>query len=135
MQKNRNTTARLILRALHHQNCTPLLQQCHLLSISEQIKHKTACMCYNTITGSAPSYLSLCSYTFTVLPALSALCQTHTYSNSNASTTKPMAFALLTLWSPRLEQSPPRHQALCYSLFLPKANSGHFSSPYISVRQ
>ena len=26
----------------------------------------------------------------------------------------------LTLWPPHLEQSPPRHQALCYSLFLQK---------------
>ena len=58
MQKVQNTAAHLILRALRHQNCTPLLQQLHWLSISEQIKYKTACMCYNAITGSAPSYLS-----------------------------------------------------------------------------
>ena len=38
--------------------CTPLLQQLHWLPISEWIKYKTACMCYNAITGSAPSYLS-----------------------------------------------------------------------------
>ena len=43
--------------APRHQNCTPLLQQLHWLPISEQIKYKTACMCYNAITGSAPSYL------------------------------------------------------------------------------
>ena len=39
-------------------NCTPLLQQLHWLPISERIKYKTACMCYNAITGSAPSYIS-----------------------------------------------------------------------------
>ena len=34
----------------------------------------------------------------------------------------------LTLWPPHLEQSPPRHQALCCILSLPsKANSKHFS--------
>jgi len=38
--------------------CTPLLQQFHWLPISERIKYKTACMCYNAITGSVPSYLS-----------------------------------------------------------------------------
>ena len=48
----------LILRAPRHQNCTPLLQQHHWLPISERIKYKTACMCYNAITGSAPSCLS-----------------------------------------------------------------------------
>ena len=58
MQKVQNTAARLILRAPRHQNCTPLLQQLHWLPVSEWIKYKTACMCYNAITGSAPSYLS-----------------------------------------------------------------------------
>ena len=58
MQKVQNTAARLIFRAPRHQNCTPLLQQIHWLPISERIKYKTACMCYNAIRGSAPSYLS-----------------------------------------------------------------------------
>ena len=58
MQKVQNTAARLILRAPCHQNCPPLLQQLHWLPVSERIKYKTACMCYNAITGSAPSYLS-----------------------------------------------------------------------------
>ena len=58
MQKVQNTAARLILRAPRHQNCTLLLQQLHWLPVSERIKNKTACMCYNAITGSAPSYLS-----------------------------------------------------------------------------
>ena len=56
--KVQNIAAGLVLRAPCHQNCTPLLQQLHWLPISEQIKYKTACMCYNAITGSAPSYLS-----------------------------------------------------------------------------
>ena len=47
----------------HSQSTTPsklppLLQQLHWLPISERIKYTTACMCYNAITGSAPSYLS-----------------------------------------------------------------------------
>ena len=88
MQKVQNTHARLILRAPRHQNCTSLLQQLHWLTISERIKYKTACMCYNAITGSAPSYLSEL-YTFTVLPAVSALRQTHTGSKSNAQPQNP----------------------------------------------
>ena len=58
MQKVQNTAARLILRAPRHQNCTPLSQQLHWLPVSDRIKYKTACICYNAITGSAPSYLS-----------------------------------------------------------------------------
>ena len=58
MQKVQNAAARLILRAPRHQHCTTLLLQLHWLPISKRIKYKTVCMCYNSITGSAPSYLS-----------------------------------------------------------------------------
>ncbi len=58
MQTVQNTAARFILRAPGHHNCTPLLQQLHWLPISERVKYRTACMCYNAIRGSAPSYLS-----------------------------------------------------------------------------
>ena len=44
--------------APRHQHCTPLPQQLHWLPISERIRYKTACICYNLITGSIPSYLS-----------------------------------------------------------------------------
>ena len=54
MQKVQNAAAHLILRAPCHQHCTPLLQQLHWLPISERIKRKTACLCYNSITCSAP---------------------------------------------------------------------------------
>ena len=126
MQKVQNTVARLILRAPCHQNCTPLLQQLHWLPISERIKYKTACMCYNAITGSAPLiFLSHC--TFTVLPALSALRQTHACSKSNASTVKPMAFALSHSLVPTSGTISPKTGTLLLSL-PSKANSSHFYS-------
>ena len=96
MQKVQNTAARLILRAPCHQNCTPLLQQLHWLPISERIKYRTACMCYNAITGSASSYLfellhlyspshSLCSSSDTRILKLQRFnCKTngfHTFSH------------------------------------------------------
>ena len=130
MQKVQNTAARLILRAPRHQNCTPLLQQLHWLPISERIKYKTACMCYNAITGSAPSFFLNC-YTFTVLPALSALRQTHACSKSNASTAKPMAFALSQTLAPTSGTISPKTSGTLL-LFLPsKINSRHFSSQNI----
>ena len=58
IQKVQNTSAILILRTPGHQNCTSLLQQLHWLPVSERIKYKSACKCYNAIIGSAPSYLS-----------------------------------------------------------------------------
>ena len=52
--------------------------------------------------------------TFIVLPTLSALCQTHTCSKSNASTAKPMAFALSHTLAPTSGTISPqdiRHSA------------------------
>ena len=119
MQKVQNTVAHLILRAPHHQNCTPLLQQLHWLPISEWIKYKTACMCYNTITGSAPSYISGLLHRNSPSSCLRSLSDMHAQTPA-LQPQNPWLSHFFTLWPPHLEQSPPRHQALCYSLFLQK---------------
>ena len=76
----------------------------------------------------------LSCYTFTVRPALSALRQTHACSKSNASTAKPMAFALShTLASTSGTISPKTSGTLLLSL-PSKANSRHFSSQNISIQ-
>ena len=62
--------------------------------------------------------LFLSYYTFTVLPALSALRQTHACSKSNASTEKPMAFALSHTLAPTSGTISPKTSG--YSLFLQK---------------
>ena len=77
-------------------------------------------------------FLSCC--TFTVLPTLSTLCQIHTCSKSNVSTTKPMAFALShTLASTSGTISPKTSGTLLLSL-PSKVISRHFSSQNISVK-
>ena len=58
MQKVQNSAARLILKAPRQQPCTPLLHKLHWLPISQRIKYKTACISFNSITGSAPGYIS-----------------------------------------------------------------------------
>ena len=68
MQKVRNSAARLILRAPRHQHCTPFLQQLHWLPISERIKYKS-------LVPPPLIFLNYCS--FSALPALSVLRQTH----------------------------------------------------------
>ena len=110
--KVQNTAARLILRAPRHQNCTPLLQQLHWLPISERIKYKTACMCYNAITGSAPSYLSELLHLYNP-SRLSALRQTHACSNPTLQPQNPWLSHFLTL-GPHIWNNLPqdiRHSA------------------------
>ena len=122
MQKVQNTAARLILRAPRHQNCTPLLQQLHWLPVSERIKYKTARV---TTQSQVPLPLIFLScYTFTVLPALSALRQTHACSKSNASAAKPMAFALSHTLAPTSGTISPKTSGTLL-LFLQKSTQ-HF---------
>ena len=53
---------------------------------------------------------------------LSPLFVTHTHAqNPTLQLQNPWLSHFLILWPPHLEQSPPRHQALCYSLFLQKS--------------
>ena len=58
LQKIQNFAARLILLVLRHHHSTPLLEKLHWLPISERIKYKVACMCFNAINSSGPAYLS-----------------------------------------------------------------------------
>ena len=75
-------------------------------------------MCYNAITGSAPSYLSELLHLY--IPCRSPLFVRHTHAQNTLQPQNPWLSHFLTLWPPHLEQLPPRHQALCYSLFLQK---------------
>ena len=53
---------------------------------------------------------------------LSPLFVRHTHAqNPTLQPQNPWLSHFLTLWPPHLEQSPPRHQALCNSLFLQKS--------------
>ena len=58
LQKIQNFAARLVLLAPRHYHSAPLLEKLHWLPISERIKYKVACMCFNAINGSGPAYLS-----------------------------------------------------------------------------
>ena len=82
----------------------------HWLPISERIKYKTACICYNTITGSAPSYLSEPLHRYSPSRSLR--------SSSDVCILKLQRFNrktwlphFLTLQPPHLEQFSSRHQA------------------------
>lgn len=41
----------------HHQPCSPCMMRLHWLPVSEHIRYNIACVCFNIITGAAPSYL------------------------------------------------------------------------------
>ena len=128
MQKVQNTAARLILRAPCHQNCTPLLRQLHWFPVSERIKYKTACMCYNSTIGSAPYYLSELLHFYSPSRSLRSSSDTRMIK-LNASSAKPMAFGIC-----KTSVSTSRtisHKASALLCLPSKANPKHFSSPDI----
>ena len=96
----------LILTAPHHKNCTPLLQELHWLPISEWLKSKTACMCYNAITGSTcsppppPPLLSFWATTSLQSFLLFLLFVRHTHLKLQRFNCKTHAFALCHISAP-----------------------------------
>ena len=78
-------------------------------------------MCCNAVTGSAPSYLSELLHLYSPSRSLRSSSDTRMLKIQPLQPQNPWLSHFLTLWSPHLEQSPPRHQTLCYSFFLPKS--------------
>ena len=62
------------------------------------------------------------NYTITVLPALSALRQTHACSNSNVSTAKPIALALFHMLAPTSGTISPKTSCTLLLSLPSKAN-------------
>ena len=77
LQKIQNFAARLVLLAPHHHHSTPLLEKLHWLPISERVKYKVASMCFSTISGSGPAYLSELLHVYTPSRALRSYSDTH----------------------------------------------------------
>ena len=66
LQKIQTFAARLVLLAPHHQHLTPhSWKKMYWLPISECIKYKVACMCFNVINGSGPAYFSELLHVYT----------------------------------------------------------------------
>ena len=118
VQKVHSTAAHLNLIASHHQSHTPLIQ--NFTDTGSQFLKKFNPILLSGVKRSHRFFLSyLFEYcTFTTLPALLVLYQTHAQTPV-LPPQNPWLLFILSLWPPHLEQSPPRHQALCF-LFLQK---------------
>ena len=58
IQYVQNAAARLIFRAPKSDHVSSLLQKLHWLPISCRIEHKISSLCYNSLSGTGPQYLS-----------------------------------------------------------------------------
>ena len=89
------------------------------------------CVTIQSLVPPPFTFLNNCSST--ALPALSALHQTHPYSNSDASTAKLMAFALSPISVLTSGTTSPKTLDTLLLSLPSKTNSRHFSSVHIST--
>ena len=57
-QKVQNTAARITLRAPRVEHTSPLLRSLHWLPVQKRIKQEVCSICYTTLTGASPKYMS-----------------------------------------------------------------------------
>ena len=58
LQKIQNTAARITLRAPSVEHILHLLRSLHWLPVQKRIKNKVCSICYTTLTGASPKYMS-----------------------------------------------------------------------------
>ena len=64
LQSVQNHAARLVLKARKSDHITPLLRSLHWLPVKYRMQYKTLSLCYSSLTGSSPSYLSDLLHTY-----------------------------------------------------------------------
>ena len=103
----------LNLRALQHQSHTPLMQ--NFTDTGSQFLKESNTILLSHVKHSHKFFLS---YLFELPHLYNPSCSLGSLSDTHAQTPvlppqNPWLSFILSLWSPHLEQSPPRHQALC----------------------
>ena len=108
LQMVQHCAARLIFRARHRQPCTHLMKDLHWLPVSERIKYKAACFCYNIITESAPAYLSALVFLYTPSRSLRSSADTRLLRQGRYNR-KSHGFRSFSFYGPQLWNSLPHH--------------------------
>ena len=108
------------------------------LPVSERIKYKTACMCYNAINGSAPSYLSELLHCYNSSRSLCSSSENNNKQTKNKNkkkqktytqtpTLQPTAFVFFHTSVPTSGTISPKTLGTLLLSFPSKVNSRHFS--------
>ena len=58
LQKVQNAAARLVCKAKKSDHIHPILETQHWLPVTHRIQYKISTICFNSISGAAPQYLS-----------------------------------------------------------------------------
>ena len=86
LQKVQNTAAQITLRAPRVEHISPLLYFLHWLPVQQRIKHKVCSICYATLTGTYPKYISELVNMYIPFRCLHSLSDSHTLTISYVKT-------------------------------------------------
>ena len=79
LQKVQNAAARLVCKAKKSDHIHPILQTLHWLPVTHRIQYKISTMCFNSISGTAPQYLSDLLQPYTPARQLRSASDTRTF--------------------------------------------------------
>ena len=115
IEKIQNLSAILVPLAPRHHHSTPILEKLQWLPISERIKYKVACMCFNAINGSGPAYLSELLYVYTPSRTLRSSSNTRTLKIRQYKR-KTHGFRSFSCFGPHIWNSLPKDLIHCSTL-------------------
>ena len=79
LQKVQNAAARLVCKAKKSDHIHPILQTLHWLPVTHRIQYKISTICFNSISGTAPQYLSDLLQPYTPARQLRSASDTRTF--------------------------------------------------------
>ena len=79
LQKVQNAAARLVCKAKKSDHIHPILENLHWLPVTHRIQYKISTICFNSIYGTAPQYLSDLFQTYTPATQLRSASDTRTF--------------------------------------------------------
>ena len=102
-----NFAARLVLLAPCHHHSTSLLEKLHWLPISERVKYKGACMCFNAVNGFGSACLSELLLVYTPSRTLRSSSDVRMLKIQQYKR-KTCGFRTLSYFGPHIWNSPPQ---------------------------
>ena len=86
LQKVQNAAARLVCKAKKSDHIHPILETLHWLPVTHRIQYKISTICFNSISGTAPLYLSDLLQPYTPARQLRSASDTRTFVTPRVNT-------------------------------------------------
>ena len=103
LQKVQNAAARLVCKAKKSDHIHPILETLHWLPVTHRIQYKISTICFNSISGTAPQYLSDLLQPYTPARQLRSASDTRTFFTPRVNTKtfgeRSFSYAGPTVWN------------------------------------